>query len=192
MGREGEGVMPYITLKNGVELFIRTAVEADAPEILQLFNQMGGESQNLTFGLNDYYLNENQQRLFIKSMRERHNSLFIVAMIQNRIMGYLTFTTMQRGRLMHRGDLGLSVLKQYWGLGVGNALLAHLMNWIEAGEGGVPQGISKIDLQVRADNERAIRLYEKWGFEMEGCIKRGMKIENSYYDVYYMGKCIGQ
>lgn len=179
--------MPYVTLKNGVELFIREAVEADAAEIVKLFNIMGGESENLTFGLNEYYLSENQQRIFIKAMRERHNSLFIIGTINNKIAGYLTFTTMQKGKLMHRGDMGIAVLKEYWGIGMGSALIDHLMKWVvQSGE------VGKIELQVRVDNHRAVELYKKWGFEIEGIIKRGMKVNDLYYDIYYMGKCIGR
>lgn len=179
--------MSYVTLKNGVELYIRTAVETDAIEIVKLFNVMGGESDNLTFGLNDYYLNENQQRIFIKAMRERQNSLFIVGVINDKIIGYLTFTTMQRGKLMHRGDMGISVLRDYWELGVGSGLIDYLMKW--AADGGQ---VGKIELQVRVDNLRALELYKKWGFEIEGRISRGMKINSLYYDIYYMGKCIGR
>lgn len=172
-------------LKSGLEINIRIAEETDAGEIVSLFNVMGGESDNLTFGYNDYYLNENQQRLFIKAMRQRHNSLFIVAEIESKIIGYLSFTTMQRGKLVHRGDMGIALLKDYWGFGIGSLLIEYLITWAE-----LSGTISKIELQVRADNKRAIDLYTKWGFVTEGRITRGMKIEDKYYDLYYMGRCI--
>jgi RimJ/RimL family protein N-acetyltransferase len=51
--------------------------------------------------------------------------------------------------------------------------------------------VKKIDLEVREDNLRAINLYLKYGFKIEGRISRGMLIDGKYYDLYCMGKTIG-
>ena len=48
-------------------------------------------------------------------------------------------------------------------------------------------GVIKIQLQVRTDNERAIQLYNKLGFVVEGKIKQAIKINNTYFDDYIMG-----
>jgi RimJ/RimL family protein N-acetyltransferase len=37
-------------------------------------------------------------------------------------------------------------------------------------------------------NERAIALYKKMGFEIEGTKKRSMRIDGQYVDEYYMAK----
>jgi RimJ/RimL family protein N-acetyltransferase len=174
-------------LKNNTLLNIRAAEEQDALEIVEMFRLMGGESENLTYGYNDYYYNENQERMFIKTLKERNNTLFIVAVIDDKIIGYLSLSAMQRGRLSHRGDMGISVLKDYWGQGIGSALIEYLMDWAE--KSGI---IKKIDLQVRVDNDRAVKLYRRWGFKIEGIISRGMHIDDKYFDLYYMGKTIGR
>lgn len=178
--------MTHCTLKNGMKLLIRNAEEYDALEIVDMFKQMGGESENLTYGNNDYYFNEGQEKLFIRTMKERKNSIFIIAIIEGKIVGNLSFGTMQRGRLMHRGDMGISVLKEYWGLGIGSALLDYLLKWAEGG--GV---IKKIELQVRIDNKWAVELYLKRGFVIEGIITMGICVDDKYYDLYFMGKTIG-
>ena len=174
-------------LKNSTVLNIREAQEQDALEVVNMFKQMGGESENLTYGHNDYYYNENQEKLFIKTLKERNNTLFIVGVVDDKIIGYLSLSAMQRGRLTHRGDMGVSVFKDYWGQGVGSALIEYLIDWAEGS--GI---IKKIDLQVRRDNERAIKLYKHLGFEIEGTISRGMYIDDEYFDLYYMGKTIGR
>jgi ribosomal protein S18 acetylase RimI-like enzyme len=168
-------------------LHIREAEEQDALEVVNMFKQLGGESENLTYGHNDYYYNENQEKLFIKTLKERDNNLFIVGIVDDKIVGYLSLSAMQRGRLTHRGDMGIAVLKAYWGQGIASALIGYLLNWAEKS-----YIIRKIDLQVRQDNYRAVELYKRWGFEIEGSISRGMLIENRYYDLYYMGKTIGR
>ena len=43
---------------------------------------------------------------------------------------------------------------------------------------------------VREDNHAAVALYKKAGFEIEGRIKRAMKVDGIYYDFLYMGKLI--
>ena len=48
-------------------------------------------------------------------------------------------------------------------------------------------GMTKINLKVRPDNERAIRLYESFGFVREGVISREYRIENRYHDNICMG-----
>lgn len=178
--------MSYCVLKNGEKLLIKIAEEKDAAEIVDMFNVLGGETDNLTFEHNDYYYSENQEKVFINLMKERKNSLFIIAIIDNKIVGNLTFATMQRVRLIHRGEMGISILKDYWGIGVGSALIEYLLAWVEFN--GV---IKKIELQVRQDNISAVELYIKWGFEIEGKIARGMNVKDNYYDLYYMGKIIG-
>jgi RimJ/RimL family protein N-acetyltransferase len=177
--------MEAAVLKNGQELIIRKAREYDAKPLVDMFNQMGGESENLTYGLNEYYLNEIQEKLFIKAMKDRSNSIFLVALIEDKLVGYITRSTIQKGRLTHRGELGVGVLKAYWGLSIGTKLVEHLLGWAQAFT-----TVTKIELQVREDNIRAIELYKKLGFFIEGKIAMGMKLEQCYYDLIYMGKII--
>jgi ribosomal protein S18 acetylase RimI-like enzyme len=66
---------------------------------------------------------------------------------------------------MHRGEVGIGVLKDYWGIGVATALMDYFFKWVETD--GV---IKKIELQVREDNVNAIKLYLKYGFKIEGRI----------------------
>ena len=47
---------------------------------------------------------------------------------------------------------------------------------------------TKVNLDVRIDNEKAIHLYEKFGFEKEGTIKKCLFIDGVYYDNYIMGR----
>lgn len=173
-------------LKNGMKLSIRKATEGDAGELTNIEAQIGGESDNLTFGRDDFYLTEEQEREFIRNTSNRENCIFIVGLIDGRIIGSLTFIASPRKRMMHRGELGIAVLKQFWGIGVGNFLMDYLFRWVNSN--GI---INKVDLSVREDNINAINLYMKWGFKIEGRISKGLYINGKYYDLYNMGKIIG-
>jgi len=48
--------------------------------------------------------------------------------------------------------------------------------------------ITKLQLQVRTDNDRAVQLYQKLGFSIEGKITQAMKINHIYFDDYIMGQ----
>lgn len=106
----------------------------------------------------------------------------MIAEIDGRIVGNLNFDGGQRPRTRHMGEFGLTVLKDYWGQGVGSILLKYLINWSR--ETGV---IKKINLTVREDNKTAIKLYKKFGFKEEGFITRFFYLEGKFYNALKMG-----
>ncbi|MNW68838.1 Acetyltransferase (GNAT) family protein [compost metagenome] len=67
---------------------------------------------------------------------------------------------------------------------MGSLLIEHLLSWSEAHD------IRKINLKVVENNIRAVKLYERFGFEMEGIQKNEIKINNIYYNLMSMGKFI--
>jgi len=105
-----------------------------------------------------------------------------VGLIDNRICATLSFEAGIRPRNRHTGEFGVSVLKEYWGLGIATGLITALVEWAESGN-----IVKKINLRVRTDHERAIALYKKFGFRIEGTIKKELKIDNKFYDHYWMG-----
>ena len=72
--------------------------------------------------------------------------------------------------------------KPYWGLSIGSIMLDTLLGWARA-----TQTITKVDLRVRVDNQRAIRLYESRGFVREGTLRKEIYLDGQYYDLYFMG-----
>ena len=84
--------------------------------------------------------------------------------------------------MRHAGEFGLSVAKAYWGLGIASALIDALLDWAREGA-----RILKIDLRVRADNTRAIALYRRKGFAVEGRLRNQILLDGTYYDHLWMG-----
>jgi RimJ/RimL family protein N-acetyltransferase len=80
----------------------------------------------------------------------------------------------------HAGWLGMGVLKQYRGQGIGSALLHQAL--AEARN----RGLERVELSVFASNLTAIHLYEKFKFEIEGRKKRARKIDGRYDDLIIM------
>ena len=74
------------------------------------------------------------------------------------------------------------VLKEFWGKGVGSKLMRYLINWATKNK-----NIRKINLHTRKGNNRAIKLYEKFGFKKEGESSRFQLIKNKFYSSILMG-----
>lgn len=178
--------MMICDLKNGKKMCIRKAEPGDASHIVRISTQMGGESDYFTYGEDDFYFTEEQQKNFISSISDKENYLYIVGIVDGKIIGTLNYLSSNRRRIMHRGELGIGILKEYWEIGVGSQLMEYFFKWANS-----KSVVKKIDLEVREDNSRAINLYLKYGFIVEGRISRGVLIDGKYYDLYYMGKTIG-
>ena len=86
-----------------------------------------------------------------------------------------------RDKLRHRAEFGVSVLRAYWGLGLGRALTeARIQCAKEA-------GYEQLELTVVAENERAIALYRKAGFVEFGRNPRGFRSRTSgYQEIVHM------
>jgi len=81
----------------------------------------------------------------------------------------------------HVGRLGMGVLKEYRGQGIGKRLVQATIEQAKA------LGLEKIELSVYASNEAAIALYRKLGFREEGRKLRGRLVDGKYDDVVLMG-----
>lgn len=86
-------------------------------------------------------------------------------------------------RLVHARELGMTVAAEAQGAGVGRALLEQL---VELGERFL--GLRRIELTVYTDNERAVRIYRRAGFEEEGRRRAFAFREGGYADVIVMSR----
>ena len=172
-----------ITLRDGRAVRIRRARPEDAGAVLDYLRRVGGETLNLTFGAEGPGLTEAEEQEYLARVAASDNSLAIVAVVGDEIVGSLTLDGGRRARLRHAGEFGISVAQAYAGQGIGKALIAYMLAWAE--RGGV---VRKINLKVRADNEPAIRLYERMGFVLEGRTTRDTLIDGKFSDCLLMGR----
>ena len=168
-------------LKNGKDLLIRKAKKEDAAELIRYINTVSVESDNLLFGANEFEMTVEQEEKFIESLENSKTSALLVGIVDGKIICVGNISTPKRPRIAHRGDLGISVLKAYWGLGVG----AHLMDAL-IGFAKSTGTIEIVLLKVKADNARAIALYKKMGFKEIGVLPKDTKINGQYYDAIIM------
>ena len=171
------------TLKNGASLVIREAEPTDAKKLLDFINRVAGETDYLGFGAGEFELTEAEEAEFLESCQAADNQIYLVALIEDELVGTLHFAGGGRPRVRHVGEFGMSVFKAYWGQGVGSLLLDTLLTW--ARQTGV---VTKVNLRVRSDNRRAVALYERKGFIVEGRLTKEMFVDGRYYDLLAMGR----
>lgn len=169
-------------LTNGLFLLIREAAIRDARPLLEYIDAISGESDFLTFGPGEFELTEEEEEHVLRRYHESDNQLYLVGVIDDTVVSSLSFTAGRRPRVRHSGELGMSVRKQYWGLGIGSHLVDTLLAWARES-----QIVKKINLRVRTDNQRAIRLYQRKGFAIEGTIRKEILLDGKYSDLYWMG-----
>ena len=171
-----------IKLRNGVILTIRKAKKEDATQIIEYLENTAGETAYLTFGPGEINPSVANEEKSIEEYLNSANQIFLLAEVDNNVVGCLTFKAIDRPRIRHTGIFGMSVSKEYWGLGIGISLVESLIEWAELS--GI---IRKINLKVRTDNTRALELYKRLGFVQEGLITREHLINGRFYDCVAMG-----
>jgi putative acetyltransferase len=106
----------------------------------------------------------------------------LVAEVDGRVVGLLGLEV-GRGRAAHSASIGMMVHDDYQGRGVGTALLAAAIDLAERW-----LGIRRLELDVYADNEPALRLYRKMGFEEEGRKRRCALRDGEWIDDITMAR----
>jgi len=104
-----------------------------------------------------------------------------VASADGHIVGWCDVTPEGRPLYAHVGILGMGVLAEHRGQGIGRRLLRACLAAARR------RGFRRIELQVRAPNTAAIALYLSEGFEREGLKRRAACVDGLYEDVVCMG-----
>jgi enamine deaminase RidA (YjgF/YER057c/UK114 family)/ribosomal protein S18 acetylase RimI-like enzyme len=98
----------------------------------------------------------------------------------DRVVGWADVFPHWASALAHCGTLGMGVHPDYRGQGLGRRLLAACIEKCQT------KGITRIGLEARADNTRALRLYEQMGFQREAVKARAMRFDGVYFDAVQM------
>jgi putative acetyltransferase len=108
----------------------------------------------------------------------------LVACVDDEVVGQLHVQTFpSRPRRRHAGQIGMAVRDDWQGQGVGTALMQAAVDladkWLN---------LTRLELEVYIDNGPAIRLYEKFGFTIEGTLVQYAFREGQYVDTYMMAR----
>ena len=175
-------------LKDGRKGVIRTAEEAHTEKVLKQIISVLEEAEYTvtTYPEGGADFTVEKEREWIKNHMEGDGKLLVVAEVDGEIVGSADLHNGERKRIQHVGAVGITVLKDFRGYGVGKALMETVIEWAS----GHPV-IEKIGLGVFSNNTGAINLYRKLGFVKEGQKVKEIKIgPDSYVDSILMYKFV--
>ncbi|HEX6719654.1 MAG TPA: GNAT family N-acetyltransferase [Pyrinomonadaceae bacterium] len=108
----------------------------------------------------------------------------LVAIIDDRIVGMVSVATFpHKPRRRHAGEIAICIHEEWQGKGMGKILMRAIIdladNWLN---------LTRLELEVYADNKPAIHLYERFGFEVEGTMRQHAFRDGQYVDSKVMGR----
>lgn len=158
----------------GLDYYLRPPRAEDAAALAEL-RRMPGVFENI---LGKPTNRDEQTQHFIAHFGGNDHHLLAVARHGDggeTVIGMCSIRVSDLPRRRHSATFGMMVHADHQNQGVGSALITAILdvadNWLK---------LVRVELEVFADNARAIHLYEKFGFEREG-IKRAGAIRNGVY-----------
>jgi RimJ/RimL family protein N-acetyltransferase len=113
-------------------------------------------------------------------------SAYYVAVVSGQVIGWCLIVQNPREVFSHCGTLGMGVVKDFRGKGIGSSLIKAALSKAKA------NGMERVELEVFDNNTTAIKLYEKIGFKMEGRKARAAKLCGEYLDLVLMALLLSE
>ena len=156
-----------LTLKNGKTCILRNAAEEDAAEVFDVFCRVHGETDYL-LTYPDESGSAEGEAAFLRMRTESARDIELCAVIDGNIVGLAGISGIgDRDKIRHRAEFGISILKEYWNLGIGRAMTQACIACAK------DAGYAQLELEVVAENQTALALYESVGFSEYGRNPRG-------------------
>ena len=152
-----------ILLKDGRKCLLKNGDAEDGEALLDLFILTHSQTDFLLSYPDECTFTAAEESEFLRKKTESHDEIEILAIVDGKAAGSAGIGHAGRAeKTSHRAYFGVSVDKEYWGLGIGRALSRACIECAEAA------GYSQIELEAVADNTAAVNLYRSLGFSEYG------------------------
>lgn len=169
-----------VVLRDGSVLQIFRPRGENAAEILEYLKTIGGETHFLLMDENGPGISEEYEAKILEASYAEPRGGMHFGRINGEMACMFSLSCHPRRRLAHTGEIALSVRKKYWHIGVGSAIMETLIELAKEAS------LKNVELGVYADNERAIALYKRFGFEEVGRHRGRFCVDGEYYDEILM------
>lgn len=177
------GVSEHVTLRDGRTVLVREVEHRDGPGMVRLLREV---AQERAYTLLEPDEIDAREAAMLRDMGERSaDELRLLARCGDSdgdVIADLTLGAKNFRRIAHVAKLGMEVRKDYRGAGLGDAMLRIALAWAAA-----HPVIARVELQVFAENARAIGLYRSHGFVEEGRRRKYMRVGTTFHDDLVMG-----
>ena len=163
---------------------IREAVPDDAEKMISYLNRVGGESDNLLHGENEFKVPVEGVKRKLAMSKDSENSIVLIALENDQIIARAELEGYYPARIRHRAIFSISVKKEYWNQGIGTEMIKRIFEQTEM------MKLNVIELEVISDNVRAVNLYHKMGFADIGIYKDYFFVNGIFKDAVVMQKIL--
>lgn len=172
-------------IKSGEQVLIRSAKVEDAQAVLDLKRNYLKNTSTLPLTLDEYPDDLEKETLLIADYEKSNNSIFLVAEVNNELIGNIDLTGSKRSKMNHTAMIGMGIKENWRNQGLGQILIECVIHWATS-----KSDIRIIWLDVYATNNLGYGLYEKMGFKVSGTIKGFFRERNEYIDKIQMYQMI--
>ncbi len=162
------------------DITVRPAEASDAAAILDLRNRILSETSFMLWEPGEFQDSVEDESKRIDRLANRDNCLMIVAEEHGRLIGNLTAYGGETRRIRHRATVAMGVVREHWGKGAATAMLEYVLRW------SLERKLRRIELTVHTSNERAIAVYQRCGFQVEGVRRSSLLVDGQYVNEYLM------
>jgi RimJ/RimL family protein N-acetyltransferase len=120
----------------------------------------------------------------IQSWLAEANETVLVCAVENELAGFIAVAGGKYRRNRHSAHLVLGVRQKFASQGFGRQLMSAAENWARR------QGMHRLELTVMTHNQRAVGLYRKMGYEIEGVRHDSLRVSGTFVDEYAMAKLL--
>jgi len=167
--------LEYIRLKDGRTVVLRDFRIEDKEKLVEMYGSLSNEA--LRWALPPY-----TRQVIERWLNNLPSLIILVALCDDRIIGHAQILKFQHPRRRGTGDLLIYLHQDFRKMGLGTAMLTKLLEQARNDE------LHRLNLYVIAENEQAIRLYERFGFKIEGVKGEAYLGEDGrYHDELVMG-----
>jgi RimJ/RimL family protein N-acetyltransferase len=165
-------------------VIIREIKEGDAEEFLNLCRKIDAETSFMMFEPGERPTTIEEQKNEIRYILSRDNQTIFIAENDSHLIGYLIAYGGRYKRNRQTVYIITGILQGFTSQRTGTKLFEEMERWAQE------KKIRRLELTVMVNNEAAIALYRKIGFEIEGRKKHSLFINGTYVDEYWMAKLL--
>jgi RimJ/RimL family protein N-acetyltransferase len=179
--------MPDLVTGNrasGDAVRIREAKTEDADALLALKRALDRETTFMLLEPGERTTTESEVAEQLQRAAARPNSVVLVAEVAGEFVGYVEAIGGGVRRNRHTAHVVIGVRQAFAGHGIGRRLLEELDRW------GQANGVRRLELTVMTHNDRAIGLYTRVGYRVEGTREAALLVDNQLVDELWMAKLL--
>lgn len=163
---------------------IRPIEKNDAKAFYQFQLLLDQEAKYMLYEPTERVTTVRQIKKTISEIKNTETSTIFIAEKDKQIVGYLGLYGSSLKRVKHVGYISIGIVEAHCNKGLGYQLLSASFQFAKT------TGINRLELSVIEENKRAIHLYQKCHFSIEGVRKKAVRINGQWHDELYMAKLL--